>query len=523
VITLTLLHPIKNTPVQSWTFEHESVIRMGRATDNHVVLYSAVVSRRHVELLRTGTSWEIVNLGANGTFLDGERVNRLPAHDGLIVRLARSGPSIQVSLASPVAAASSSPSKPDIPATTPHQELVQTVESETPDMPAMMATSVGVRGFGQELNPDLTSDFTTVLRNKPISEHDNTIAISQNKISGEPIHFEQPIDEPVEGNDIHTEELLPLNHSSQSLSSFSSVEDLPNVRQNLSQPLGSDIISFSLETGQPLQILQMVGRYQIVKVLVQSSNSITYIAWRDGRSLALKTLNANWMDYQEACSMLEQEARLLNQFRHPGLPQLIDFFWVEGQPYLAREMIYGQSLDQYVAANGPLSQRQALSWLIQVCDVLNHLHQQKPAVIHYDVKPTNIIRRANPQGSWEIGVVGMRVAGAFTEVGTHMGFPAYTAPEQQEGHPVPVSDLYSLGPLLLYLLTGQDPEMLYRYADNEYRLAPEEIPLLGSGVVNLIRTLTEPKPELRYPSAKDVIKALQQMLNGTPAHSRFQG
>ncbi|WP_239651525.1 FHA domain-containing protein [Neosynechococcus sphagnicola] len=92
------MHPLKNTPVQSWTFEHESVIRIGRSTDNHVVLYSAVVSRHHVQLQRTDSLWEVVNLGANGTYLDGERINRIPAVEGAIFRLARSGPSIQVSL-----------------------------------------------------------------------------------------------------------------------------------------------------------------------------------------------------------------------------------------------------------------------------------------------------------------------------------------------------------------------------------------------------------------------------------------
>jgi pSer/pThr/pTyr-binding forkhead associated (FHA) protein len=90
VITLTLLHPIQSTPVQSWTFEHDDVIRIGRSTDNHVVLYSAVVSRNHVELRCNGQEWEVVSLGANGTYIDGKRVVRLSLHDGLIFRLAES-------------------------------------------------------------------------------------------------------------------------------------------------------------------------------------------------------------------------------------------------------------------------------------------------------------------------------------------------------------------------------------------------------------------------------------------------
>ncbi len=96
VITLTLLHPLQSVPVQSWTFEPESVIRIGRSTDNEVILYSAVVSRHHVELRRNGSDWEIVSLGANGTYMDGKRITQMSVVDGMIIRLASSGPKIQI-------------------------------------------------------------------------------------------------------------------------------------------------------------------------------------------------------------------------------------------------------------------------------------------------------------------------------------------------------------------------------------------------------------------------------------------
>lgn len=98
MITLSLLNPLQSIPAQSWTFEDEPIIRIGRATDNHVVLYSAVVSRRHVEVRRVGNGWEIVNVGANGTYVEGERIEQAPVSDGVIFRLARSGPQIQISL-----------------------------------------------------------------------------------------------------------------------------------------------------------------------------------------------------------------------------------------------------------------------------------------------------------------------------------------------------------------------------------------------------------------------------------------
>lgn len=96
MITLILLHPFQTVPVQSWSFERESVIGIGRATDNQVVLYSAVVSRHHVELRRRGTKWEIINLGTNGTYIDGQPITQVSLVDGAIIHLARSGPKIQI-------------------------------------------------------------------------------------------------------------------------------------------------------------------------------------------------------------------------------------------------------------------------------------------------------------------------------------------------------------------------------------------------------------------------------------------
>ncbi len=105
MITLILLHPLQSIPAQSWTFENdEPIIRIGRAADNHVILYSAVVSRHHVEVRRIDKGWEFVNLGANGTYVDGEPILQAPVIDGVILRLARSGPQIQIRLEIPTVA-----------------------------------------------------------------------------------------------------------------------------------------------------------------------------------------------------------------------------------------------------------------------------------------------------------------------------------------------------------------------------------------------------------------------------------
>ena len=100
MITLTLLHPSQATPLQHWQFGNDqSTILIGRALDNHVVLYSAVVSRRHLEIrLNDRNDWELENLGANGTFLNGKPIEKTALVDGMVVRLATSGPQIQIRL-----------------------------------------------------------------------------------------------------------------------------------------------------------------------------------------------------------------------------------------------------------------------------------------------------------------------------------------------------------------------------------------------------------------------------------------
>ena len=98
MITLTLLLPGKAIPVQNWTFETESVVKIGRAVDNDVVLYSAVVSRHHLEIRRGSSGWEAVNVGSNGTYLNGQAITTVSVIDGMVFRLATSGPQIQINI-----------------------------------------------------------------------------------------------------------------------------------------------------------------------------------------------------------------------------------------------------------------------------------------------------------------------------------------------------------------------------------------------------------------------------------------
>ncbi|NJO71010.1 MAG: FHA domain-containing protein [Oscillatoriales cyanobacterium RM1_1_9] len=98
MITLNLLHPNQLIAVRSWTFDQENTVRVGRSVRNHVVLYSAIVSRCHLELIQDYQGWKVVNLGTNGTYINGQPVHECRVEDGQIIQIALSGPKIQLKI-----------------------------------------------------------------------------------------------------------------------------------------------------------------------------------------------------------------------------------------------------------------------------------------------------------------------------------------------------------------------------------------------------------------------------------------
>jgi pSer/pThr/pTyr-binding forkhead associated (FHA) protein len=97
-IVLRLLNSI---PVQHWEFTSDDVIRIGRAMDNNVILFSAVVSRHHAELRwnEIEEGWQLLNMSPNGTYIDDKPIKTVIVKDATIARLATSGPKIQIKLA----------------------------------------------------------------------------------------------------------------------------------------------------------------------------------------------------------------------------------------------------------------------------------------------------------------------------------------------------------------------------------------------------------------------------------------
>jgi serine/threonine-protein kinase len=95
MVTLTLLNSQMNILQQQWHFEDKSIIRIGRSSDNDVVLTDTLVSRHHLELRlinHPSDSWQLINHGTNGTFLNGILISQSLITDGSLLQLAREAP-----------------------------------------------------------------------------------------------------------------------------------------------------------------------------------------------------------------------------------------------------------------------------------------------------------------------------------------------------------------------------------------------------------------------------------------------
>jgi eukaryotic-like serine/threonine-protein kinase len=468
VLTVTLLHPVQSTPVQSWTFEQESAVRIGRAMDNQVVLYSAVVSRHHVELRNTSGQWEVVNLGTNGTYLDGKRINQAPLEDGGIIRLARSGPNLQVRLGNPAAPLPSH----KVPAAVLTNPGLAGAEAITPDKATMVGQEEGStpEASGEEEAADDEED-------------DPEFYVAGSR----PLPFKPP------ASLTHTLAEVQCQH--------------PNARPQ---------DSFCIDCGYPLKVDCSFGPYQVIQPLGNSGTS--YLAWRDGQTVVLKTIALDTVSlgtagHSRLPKLFRKQVNAVCQLHHSGLPQVYEGFAVNGQPFLATEMVFGTSLWQKVSTSGPIPQAQALQWLVQLCHVLDYLHRQTPPLIHQSFCPSNLILPTVPRSGYEIVLVDLgSVLLASPEIKTFVHDVAYTAPELQTGQGQAASDLYALGVTLAYLLTAQEPDHFFRWGSENYRLYVEDIPRINPNIAQLIHRLTHPQPEARPESALAVAQELQKLL-----------
>jgi serine/threonine protein kinase len=146
---------------------------------------------------------------------------------------------------------------------------------------------------------------------------------------------------------------------------------------------------------------------------------------------------------------------ILSTLSHPSIPKAIGYFEDDRYGYLIREYIPGSSLYDIIEKQGPMAEDRAIDTAAAVCGITDYLHNLNPAVIHRDIKPQNII--VTPEGEYKL--IDMGTSRRFKDTAEQdtvfMGTQATAAPEQFGYRQTDQrSDIYGLGVLMVFLLTG---------------------------------------------------------------------
>ncbi len=233
--------------------------------------------------------------------------------------------------------------------------------------------------------------------------------------------------------------------------------DPDNVNHNICRNCGSDLL--------------LQGRYQVMRVLSDSSGfGKVYEAYQGATPKILKVLKTKHNSNAKVIELFQQEAVVLSQLNHPGIPRVTtdEYFQFIGknctEPVhcIIMEKIDGLDLKQWMKQQNyqPISEKQALNWLKQLAEILHLVHQKN--YFHRDIKPANIMIRSTGQLVLiDFGTARELTYTYLAEVGggegnvTKISSAGYTPPEQEKGHAVPQSDFYALGRTFVYLLTGK--------------------------------------------------------------------
>ncbi len=252
------------------------------------------------------------------------------------------------------------------------------------------------------------------------------------------------------------------------------------------------------------------GRIQITDYLSSGGFSTTYIAKRMSNlenkkeTVVIKESSLPHGLSQGArlkiSDMFAREARLLQKCNHQRIAKVLDFFNENGREYLALEYLAGVRLSDVVRKETQSSERQCVSWALELAQLLDYLHTMAPPIIHRDFTPENLILH----NSGHLYLIDFGAANEFLggATGTLIGKQAYIAPEQFQGKATTQSDIYALGATLSFVLTAQEPLPL---SPSHPRLVRPEI---SEELDQLIARCTEPDPLKRIGSSRELIATL---------------
>ena len=272
-------------------------------------------------------------------------------------------------------------------------------------------------------------------------------------------------------------------------------------------------------------------RYQVIRTLGEGGFGHAYLSEdlqmpsrRQCVVKQLKPIAAGTDIYQVVHQRFEREAAMLEKLgeNHPQIPRLYAYFSEDQQFYLVQEWIEGQTLDEIVE-QGVLSEAWVVSIVSSLLEVLDFIHDQ--GVIHRDIKPDNIILRLQSQQPVLIDFGAMReTMGTVFNSHHHpissivIGTPGYMSSEQAAGRPIPSSDLYSLGLVAIYMLTGKIPQNLPSDPRSGELIWQDLATHVSPQLVDVIDRAVQSHPRDRYSSAQEMLSAFSDLAAaGNPA------
>ncbi len=210
-----------------------------------------------------------------------------------------------------------------------------------------------------------------------------------------------------------------------------------------------------------------VKRYSPQSQLGRGACGTVYLC-RDrliGTSVAVKFLHVL---NEEQLLSFQQEARISSKLDHPNIVKILDFGPTEsGAPYMVLQYAPGMTLQEYLAANGPMKEADASRLFSQVCQALDHAHAR--GVFHRDLKPSNVIlvnQRGEGLQDCTVKLIDFGVAKikqqtqepTIVQGRTIVGTPSYMPPEVINGKEFDArSEIYSLGCLIFEAIAGRPP------------------------------------------------------------------
>ncbi len=276
---------------------------------------------------------------------------------------------------------------------------------------------------------------------------------------------------------------------------------------------------------QPGDVLQ--ERYRVIGTLGVGGFSSVYQA-RDMRFanvtklVAIKemvNLAADPKIREITTRTFEREASILATLDHPSVVSVHDYFSEGDRSYLVLEFIRGKDLESLLGEGTELfEQRLVLDWALQICNVLNYLHQHKPnPIVFRDMKPSNVM--LDPHG--RIRLIDFGIAKLFQseEKNTTIGTEGYAPPEQYRGEASPAGDVYGLGATLHHLLTRQDPRLEPPFSFQERPIHAVN-PEVSSAFEQVIMRCVAYNAAERYKDAtelREALAAVQQHIEGVAA------